>query len=240
MVEKIFLSVDFFVIFGWMSWMALSFHKRREEENQNYYLKLQKSLMDDYSALLKKQITRTRHLRHDLANHIQAMEALEQKGQNAEYLEYERQLKELYSILKSDGLCPNYILDAMLVRRKQQCREKGITFETELLTLDGTGIDQTELMIIFYELMDYGMKRTAAAETPAFKIEGKQKQDHIFLTLVIPAEKDSTAKKRKTDLLTQLSQTYLLTEKHEGSIHSKLEEDKEVVYLTIKAGGDGQ
>lgn len=240
MLQSVILAIDFIVVFGLILWSILSYQKRKEETQTNYYLKLQKSLMDEHYLVLKNQITMTRKLRHDLANHIQTMESLEQSGRTREYMRYESQLKELYSILKTDGLCPNYILDAMLLRKKKQCAKSQIDFRTSLLTVDGNGIEQTDLMMTFYELMEYGSKQAEKGKEKNFLLEGNQEKGYLFLRMTCPASDGDTKRKMKQEIRSRLAQSKVITKKYEGELYGELQCQKQVIFLTLKMKQTGE
>lgn len=240
MLHHILLAVDVVVVSAFLLWLLLSVQKRRQESRMNYYLKLQKSLMDEHCILLSSQIAMTRRLRHDLANHIQAMESLEKSGKTAELLKYEKQLKELYSVLKTDGLCPDYVLDAMLVRCKEQCDREQIRFETRLLTVDGGCVDKTDLMIAFYELTGYGMKKAKQARERVFRLEGNQENGYLFLRLTCPAGKRDNLRRMNAGIGTELAQTRAVAGKYAGELHGELKDTKEWIYFTIRIDKNGE
>lgn len=234
MLQRILLAAVAAVMAGFLLWLLLGVQKRRRESRANYYLKLQKSLMDEHCMMLQNQITMTRQLRHDLANHIQVMENLEKSGRTEEFLKYEEQLKELYAVLKTDGLCPDYVLDAMLVRRKTQCEKEQISFETSLLTVDGGNIDKTDLMIAFYELTDYGMKMAEQSRERRFRLEGNQENGYLFLRLTCPLGAKESVRRMNARIFTELAQCRAIADKYAGELHGELVENQEIVYFTIK------
>lgn len=234
MLQCILLTVEAVVAVGFLLWLVLGVQKRRQESRVNYYLKLQKSLMDEHYVVLQNQIAMTRRLRHDLANHIQVMEHLEKSGKTEEFLKYEEQLKELYAVLKKDGLCPDYVLDAMLVRRKTQCAREQISFKTALLTVDGGQANKTDLMIVFYELTAYGMKRAKQSSERSFRLEGNQENGYLFLRLTCPVWKKESVRGMNARMLTELAQTRTIADKYCGNLYGELKGGWEIVYFTMR------
>lgn len=233
-MERIFLLIDAAVVLGVIFWLLFSYQKRRKEIQANYYLKLQKTIMNEHYMVLKEQVGLTRRLRHDLANHIRTMESLEQTGHLEERRRYEKQLKELYTILKTDGFCGNYVLDAMVMRRKKQCSQRGMEFETSLRTLDGAGMDQTDLMVAFYELMEYGTGRAERGKQRSFSLDGNQKNGHLFLRLTCPAPKGQTLRRLNQVLNVELSQTRAIAAKYDGEVHGEINNESETIFFTVK------
>lgn len=236
MLQRVILCLDLGAVIGLVLWLLLSYRKRRDETQKNYYLKLQKALMEEHSKMLKGQIEMARLLRHDLANHIQTMESLELSNRTEDYYKYEKQLKELYQALKADGLCQNYVLDAMLVRKRKQCKEKNITFDTSLLTMDGAGIEQSDLMVVFYELMEYGMVRAEQSKRRTFALEGNQEKGYLFLRLSCPASEKVTERNLKKTVNEQLSQTAAIAGKYDGEVHGAVQEDMIQIFFTARLG----
>ncbi|MGI6070255.1 MAG: hypothetical protein ACOYBE_07485 [Blautia sp.] len=234
MLPKILLWIDFLVVLGLALWLILGYQKRKRENRKNYYLKLQKSLMEEHYMALDKQIMMTRRLRHDLANHIQTLESLEERGKTQQYLEYLTQLKELSAVLKNDGFCLNYVLDAMIIRRKKLCEERQLAFETSLLTVDGEGIELTDLMTVFYEMMEYGMKRTEQNAGKSYYMEGNQENRHLFLRLRCPACTGESKHDLRKMICVKLQQTRSIADKYDGELHGELEGGWEKIYLTMR------
>ncbi|MDO4276317.1 MAG: hypothetical protein Q4D16_21830 [Eubacteriales bacterium] len=239
-MERTILFIDMAVAAALIFWLLFSYQKRRKEVQANYYLKLQKTIMNEHYMVLQEQIGLTRRLRHDLANHIQTMESLEQTGHTEARRRYEEQLKELYTILKADGFCGNYVLDAMVVRRIKQCTQRGVEFRTSLRTVDGAGIDQTDLMIAFYELMEYGTKRAEAGMQKSFCLAGNQKNGYLFLRLTCPASKGQTPRKLSQLLSIELSQTSSIAAKYEGEVRGEVKDGTETIFFTVKLGEEGK
>lgn len=234
MVQRILLTAEAVVAAGFLLWLVLGVQKRRQESRMNYFLKLQKSLMDEHYVVLQNQIAMTRRLRHDLANHIQVMENLERNGKTEEFAQYESQLKELYAVLKTDGLCPDYVLDAMLVRRKVQCDRERISFHTSMLTVDGGHADKTDLMIVIYELTDYGMKKAKQSSVRCFRLEGNQEKGYLFLRLTCPAGDKESVRGMNARIRTELAQTRAAADKYSGNLHGERKDKQEIVYLTMR------
>lgn len=234
MLQQIILGADFLVVVGLFSWLLFSHQGRKEELQLNAYLKLQKTLMEEHQAVLEQQVQMSRRLRHDLANHLETLESLQQSGRRAEYEKYEAQLRELYGVLKKDGLCLNYILDAMLVRKQKQCQESGITFDTSLYTVDGGSMDQTDLMIVFYELMEYGAEKAALGEEKIFSLEGNQENGYLFLQMTCPAEEKERKSGYQRALRAKLAQTVSVGKKYGGELHGERKDSLERVYFSAK------
>ncbi len=233
MLQQIILILDFSVAFALILWALLSYGRRKEEQQANYYLKLQKALMDEHYSVLKSQTTMVRHLRHDLANHVQTLKALDEGGKTEEYRKYEEQLKNLYTILRVDGACPNFALDSILVRKKEQCEEARIRLETRLLTVDGRGIDQTELLLAFYELLEYGIAQAEKGAEKELRVSGSQENGWLFLEVRCPAPREKRRRGRGRTPA-GLRQSAMIAEKYDGGLSVEQKDGVETVYWTAK------
>ena len=82
---------------------------------------------------IQNQIEATRRYRHDLANHIQTLEAcLVLYSDTEEMREYMDNLKDRYHTLKNQEFLRDELVNSILLIKQEQCQEKGIPLSVDV------------------------------------------------------------------------------------------------------------
>lgn len=208
-----------------------SWRKGRHVERENHYLEIQQNLMRQHYDTLQEQITLTRKFRHDIANHIYTLETLEQEGMEKETAEYKAYLTQQYEKLKQVGFCNDPLIDAVIYQKMKICKEKGITLDTELLTLRMETMEDFDRMQFFFELCDYGIQSVEDSQKENKKIHisaGKEAGYTLISCEICPVKK----KKKREQFLLKGIQT--IVEKYEGFLKVEQKEDTHCVQVAVK------
>jgi len=136
-----------------------SWGKGRYMERENHYLEIQRILMQQHYEAMKEQISLTRKLRHDIANHLFTLETLEKDGKEKEASGYRQYLEKQYEKLKKVGYCTDPLIDAVIFQKKKLCEKEGIVFDVELLTLRMDWMEEFDRMRLFFDLTEYAVQR---------------------------------------------------------------------------------
>ncbi|MDD2978502.1 MAG: GHKL domain-containing protein [Hespellia sp.] len=129
----------------------------RAVERENHIMQSYILSMQEFYKVMQEQIEATRCYRHDLAKHIQMLEIIleQQKDENqAEIREYRDDLQRKQQMLLSQRICQDDIVNAILLIKKQQCREKDIPLELQIQNTKYSGLEDADMTGLLYNLMD--------------------------------------------------------------------------------------
>ncbi|MGN1166493.1 MAG: sensor histidine kinase [Lachnospiraceae bacterium] len=145
--------------------------RTREMEAEN---RMKQAYMDSIQGLydtIRERIEATRRYRHDLAKHIQTLEALlENKYQKSEEMQpYLDELKIRYEQLKKTKYCRDDIVNTILIVTEKKCEEESIPLRIQVDDAFYGELQETELVGLLYNLLDNA--REANARIP----EGEEK-----------------------------------------------------------------
>ena len=145
-----FINAGACLIYYIVSELVLEQRKTLELQQKNYQLSMQAFQYDN----LQNKITEARRARHDVRHHVLLMQTyLQEKNYEAleEYLQhYKREIPggELISY------CENAAVNAVLLYFAQEAQRRGIEFEVRVNLPRETGMEETDLSVLFGNLLE--------------------------------------------------------------------------------------
>lgn len=145
-----FINAGACLIYYIVSELVLEQRKTLELQQKNYQLSMQAFQYDN----LQNKITEARRARHDVRHHVLLMQTyLQEKNYEAleEYLQhYQREIPggELISY------CENAAVNAVLLYFAQEAQRRGIEFEVRVNLPRETGMEETDLSVLFGNLLE--------------------------------------------------------------------------------------
>ena len=145
-----FINAGACLIYYIVSELVLEQRKTLELQQKNYQLSMQAFQYDN----LQNKITEERRARHDVRHHVLLMQTyLQEKNYEAleEYLQhYQREIPggELISY------CENAAVNAVLLYFAQEAQRRGIEFEVRVNLPRETGMEETDLSVLFGNLLE--------------------------------------------------------------------------------------
>ncbi len=121
--------------------------------------------LSHYTALTS-QYEANRRIRHDILHHVNTIRYLLANGQQQEATEYAGQLLAENQRSSQLGQCDNPVIDAFLYGRVQEAKAQGITVETHIILPVELSVSNTDLVIVFGNLMDNAVEACAKLENP--------------------------------------------------------------------------
>ena len=129
--------------------------RAREMERENRFLQAYMMSMQELYHVVRQRIEAVRRYRHDLAGHIQTLEALLNKSGSQEGMhEYMQRLKETYSELEGGIFCPDEIVDSVVSIKNQECMKKQIPLEIQIDDEDYGRIEEIDMVGVLHNLLD--------------------------------------------------------------------------------------
>ena len=108
----------------------------------------------EHYAALTAQYANIRRMRHDIAKHLDTMQALLQSGQYQAAAAYSNEVSAQAQVQAHLGICENPIVDAYLFSRSQELERQGFRVQLRVLLPEATGISDPDLIIAFANLLD--------------------------------------------------------------------------------------
>lgn len=134
---------------------AAGIMKTKELEQENRLFHSYMRSMEEFYEGIQSRIEAVRKYRHDLAKHIQTLEALlEEKEQDDGVKEYMEDLKYRYEELKKHEFCTDELVNSILTIKEEQCRERGIPLDIRVQDCIYTGVEEVDLVGLLHNLLD--------------------------------------------------------------------------------------
>lgn len=121
---------------------------------KNDLLSAQIDRQKEHYAALTAQYANIRRMRHDIAKHLDTMQALLQSGQYQAAAAYSNEVSAQAQVQAHLGICENPIVDAYLFSRSQELERQGFRVQLRVLLPEVTGISDPDLIIAFANLLD--------------------------------------------------------------------------------------
>ena len=148
-----FINAGACLIYYIVSELVLEQNKTLELQQRNYQLSMQAMQYEN----LQIKITEARRARHDVRHHVTLMQTyLQEKNYDAleEYLQhYQRGLPDSTPI----SYCENTAVNAVLLYFAQEAKLREIAFEVRVNLPKETGMEETDLSVLFGNLLENAM-----------------------------------------------------------------------------------
>lgn len=161
--------------------------KIKEMEQENQLMQSYMMSIEEFYEGIQNRIEATRKYRHDLAKHIQTLEALlEECSQSEGIQEYMDNLKERYSKLKKQEFGSDEIVSTILSIKKEQCEEKQIPLSIEVEDCSYYGIEEVDFVSLLHNLLDNAIEaneRISASERKGIWFSMRRDGERILLDM---------------------------------------------------------
>lgn len=187
---EIFPSMSHMILFLFNIFLFLLFHlffiyflhtmtKNSTLQNEISFLQKQQEIQSAYYTTLEQKYDRTRQLRHDMRNHIQALQHLDTELEK-EYLHHMQ--SALYE-LSMQYYTNNKMLNIILNDKGKQMQSLFILFKTNIADVDLSFLRPMDITTIFANLLDNAIE--AAKDSIEASVSLKITQNHNFISITI-------------------------------------------------------
>jgi len=121
---------------------------REEEAGEQYRAQVM------YYQMLEEQYSRMERLRHDMKNHMMALENLVQNRQWERAGSYLRDMAEAGSVTAGEEATGSLVMDALLYHKRCQAVEEGIRWQCDAKLPKDSSLKEMELCIIAGNILD--------------------------------------------------------------------------------------
>jgi two-component system sensor histidine kinase AgrC len=195
--------------------------------------------LSHYTALTS-QYEANRRIRHDILHHVNTIRYLLANGQQQEATEYAGQLLAENQRSSQLGQCDNPVIDAFLYGRVQEAKAQGITVETHIILPVELPVSNTDLVIVFGNLMDNAVEACAKLENPKIELNAHIEKGYLVITESNPAvpEPEGRKQRRIPELERGVGMQILksVAEKYQGSYMTETGNGNYSVSVFLKLG----
>lgn len=174
-------------------------------------------------------------IRHETKNHLVYLKALAYRGEWNKLWDYLNHLSSVTEEMFSFIECGNDVINAVMNHAIGQGRQKGITFDTQLIVPDKLPYDETDFCSLLSNMMNNAIEAAEQAETEDKKITVQiyPQRDYLFIKVTnpyshsIPAEQRLTLATTKKDAKLHGYGTKIIraiAQKYGGSSNSSIED----------------
>ena len=212
--------------------------RKAELEATNRMLEKQLNMQLSHYTALTSQYEANRRIRHDILHHVNTIQYLLANGQQQEATEYAGQFLAENQRSSQLGQCDNPVVDAFLYGRVQEAEAQGITVETRIILPAELPVSNTDLVIVFGNLMDNAVEACANVENPTIQLDAHIEKGYLVITESNPAAREAeTHKQRRIPELERGVGMHILesvAEKHQGSCMSETKDGSYCVSVFLK------
>ena len=212
--------------------------KKAELEVTNRMLEKQLNMQLSHYKAITSQFEANRRIRHDIMHHVNTIQYLLADGKQQEAAEYAGQFLEENRSGSMLGRCENPVVDAFLYGRIEEAKKQGIDVKTDIILPVELPISNTDLVIVFGNIIDNAIEACDKIESPSITLDAKIDGSYLIISEENPAvPKSEDGKQRRIPELERGFGTQILdsvAEKHSGSCMSKTEDGMYSVSVILK------
>lgn len=195
------------------------------------------SQLAHYDALTE-QYENIRTMRHDIYHHLNTINILLQEGKHDEASEYAELLIPMQQYISKLGECQNPIVDAFLYEKVQEAEKKGITVTSEILLPSALPISNTDLIILFANLMDNAIEACSTLDNADIRITAKLAKGYLVVNESNPLHEISSEKARRIPELERGVGFRILEDlasRYDGSFTHEIKDNRFEASVILKA-----
>lgn len=171
--------------------------QRVQLEITNSQLEKQLNAQLAHYDALTEQYENIRAIRHDISHHLHTINILLQDGKPDEAAEYAELLIPTHTYSSHLGKCQNPVVDAFLFNRIQEAESKGISVNTEIVLPDSLQISNTDLIVLFSNIMDNAIEACSCLENSSISLSARISKGHLIVKETNPVAASATQKNRR-------------------------------------------
>lgn len=156
--------------------------RKAELEATNQMLEKQLDTQLSHYTALTSQYEINRRIRHDILHHVNTIQYLLANGQQQEATEYAGQFLAENQRGSQLGQCDNPVVDAFLYGRVKEAETRGVVVDPNVVLPSELPVSNTDLIIVFGNLMDNAVEACAKVECPTIQINAHVEKGYLVIT----------------------------------------------------------
>lgn len=217
-------------------------------KKQNDFAQMQLSLQREsassaYYKMLLKQTENHSVLIHDINKHLQSIALLNYRGENKKIEEYINRIVSSSELRSAHRMCDNELLNVILNRYAQQCKNKNITFRIDIRNHTVNFLAEDDLTSLFCNLLDNAIEAASCCSHAFIELNVSQHPNTDFITLTMtnsclktPFSKGSILKSTKSNTFCHgfgLKSIARIVEKYNGNSEYYYTDDTHIFHSII-------
>ena len=212
--------------------------RKAELEATNRMLEKQLNMQISHYEALTSQYEVNRRIRHDIMHHVNTIQYLLADGKQQEAAEYAGQFLKENRRSSMLGQCENPVVDAFLFGRVDEAKKQGISVKTDIILPAELPISNTDLVIVFGNIMDNAVEACARVENPGIELDARIEGSYLIISETNPAlpEPENNKKRRIPELERGVGTQILesVAKKHDGSCVAESKDGKFTVSVILR------
>lgn len=139
----------------------------------------------EYYEMLNVQNENQRILIHDIKKHLQSIEALNEKHEHDKIRSYIKQLSISSDLQEALVICDHKLLNAILCRYSQECREKKIAFHTDIRNASLDFLADNDVTSLFCNLLDNAVEAAHGIPDSYIELSCSVRENSPFVVINI-------------------------------------------------------
>lgn len=185
---SVILLLAFNIFLAW-------FHTSIQEKNQKF-LEMQIRLQKEYDTVkyfdaLGKQDEKQKILIHDIRKHLMSIAELNEKKETQKIASYIEQIVQSSDLQSSVRSCDNDLLNTILFRFKQQFKELGISFITNIQSNCIDFLPEYDMTALFCNLLENALDATRNLTNSFIELSvSAHSSNEVIITMINSCQKD--------------------------------------------------
>lgn len=186
-IENAMLACSFLILFS--NILVFAGHQYNQKLSRQYFdleLVLQKEQAEaNYFQALQEQYERQRILIHDMRRHLSAIKELAHEGHDASVIEYVEELEATPALQSRIRYCGNPMLNAVLSRYDEICREKAVSFFVDIRDVPMEFLSPSDITALFGNLLENAVEAAQGEERAYLELSvGASPHNGFFISLI--------------------------------------------------------
>jgi len=118
-----------------------------------------------------------RGFKHDMGNHIMAVENLFLKNEQAEAIEYLSELKKKFTMITAEVKTGNPVTDIILTEKRKEAEERDVDFKCAFHYPEGTVMNAFDISVVLSNALDNAIEAARICKNPYVHINSWRKKN---------------------------------------------------------------
>ncbi len=238
--------VIFVVLLNFIADIVLFYMIRQTSENtelrvRSEMLEEQVKSQENYYEHLASTYTGIRKMRHDIDNHIYAIDALIENNETEKAKEYIQTIRNEDTAAVRFADCRNTVISSYLEKKAEDLEKAGYTFTSDIHLPAQTDISNPDLICIYGNLLDNAAEGAKGIENAEITLRTKYKAPYLTISCENPFHETNKIKQKRIPELERGIGTAILSslaEQYDGQYTQSAKENKYYTELILKAGNN--
>ena len=167
--------------------ITITMHQRLKEKQEEEFAQraADSQINDTYRHVehVEEMYEKMRAMRHDIGNHLTVIEGLAQNGKTEELAGYIGELQVRFDELQPSVKTGNAVTDVVLSEVYEQCRKKGIAFESRFVYPEQLKINPFDMSVILTNALQNAIQAAEGVGDPGIMITSVVRERFFIISV---------------------------------------------------------